>query len=400
MSSYATSSYASGPYQQAGYGSSSYGSSNYGASPYARNKSPGGHGGPPAGGSWRSGGYSGNGSGYGSSGYGSSTRSSDRSFGTSFKPMNWQSQDLPPFRKDFYKESAAVAGMSKEQVARIRSEHEIQIVSGGPAPNPICKFEDAGFSSDVVQRLYHAGFETPSPIQLQAWPIALSGRDMIGIAETGSGKTLAFLLPAVVHISAQERVRPDDGPVALILAPTRELVEQIKDESVKFALRMRTGVAYGGAPRRTQSHMLQSGCEIVAACPGRLIDFLERGIVNMRRVTYLVLDEADRMLDMGFEPQIRKIVSQIRPDRQTLMFSATWPKEVQGLARDLCREDPVHVTIGSTDLKASHNVEQIVEVCPVIFRCLVLLMSRWRPPLDRMDNASLSDRKYVSLYRG
>eukprot|EP01056_Protomagalhaensia_sp_Gyna25_P000975 Protomagalhaensia_sp_Gyna_25__974@NODE_1470_length_1808_cov_68_283211_g1190_i0_p1_GENE_NODE_1470_length_1808_cov_68_283211_g1190_i0NODE_1470_length_1808_cov_68_283211_g1190_i0_p1_ORF_typecomplete_len542_score84_16DEAD/PF00270_29/4_4e53DEAD/PF00270_29/2_5e03Helicase_C/PF00271_31/2_4e03Helicase_C/PF00271_31/2_2e31ResIII/PF04851_15/2_6e11ResIII/PF04851_15/5_6e02ERCC3_RAD25_C/PF16203_5/6_5e11AAA_19/PF13245_6/0_0024AAA_19/PF13245_6/63UTP25/PF06862_12/0_0007GRP/PF07172_11/6_5e02GRP/PF07172_11/0_0018Fl len=340
MSSYATSSYASGPYQQAGYG----------PSPHSRSRSPGG---------WRSG--------YG--GYSSSTRGSDRppydrtAFGSNVKPVsNWQ--DMPPFRKDFYKESPNVANLSKDQIAKILQEHEIQIVSGGPAPNPIVKFEDAGFSQEIVQRLYAAGFESPSPIQLQAWPIALSGRDMIGIAETGSGKTLAFLLPAVVHIQAQDKVRPDEGPVALILAPTRELVEQIKDEANKFTGRMRTGVAYGGAPRRTQSSMLQSGCEIVAACPGRLIDFLERNTVSMRRVTYLVLDEADRMLDMGFEPQIRRIVGQIRPDRQTLMFSATWPKEVQGLARDLCREDPVHVTIGSTDLKASHNVEQIVEVCP------------------------------------
>jgi ATP-dependent RNA helicase DDX5/DBP2 len=187
---------------------------------------------------------------------------------------------------------------------------------------------------------------------------------MIGIAETGSGKTLGFILPAVVHIQKQERLFPGEGPICLILAPTRELVEQIKEESVKFALRLRTGVAYGGAPRRAQTHMLRSGCEIVAACPGRLIDFMERDIMNLRRVTYLVLDEADRMLDMGFEPQIRKIVANIRNDRQTLMFSATWPKEVQQLARDLCKEDPAFVKIGSAELKANNNVTQVVEVVP------------------------------------
>lgn len=171
---------------------------------------------------------------------------------------------------------------------------------------------------------------------------------MIGIAETGSGKTLAFLLPGIVHINAQPLLRPGDGPIVLILAPTRELVEQIKQEASRFgsSSQIKHAVAYGGVPRRPQIQELRHGVEIVIACPGRLIDFLESNVTNLRRVTYLVLDEADRMLDMGFEPQIRKIVSQIRPDRQTLMWSATWPKEVQSLARDLCREDPVHINIG------------------------------------------------------
>merc|ERR1712224_355120 len=102
--------------------------------------------------------------------------------------------------------------------------------------------------------------------------------------------------------------------------------------------------------------------EICIATPGRLLDFLDQGVTNLKRVTYLVLDEADRMLDMGFEPQIRKIVSQVRPDRQTLMWSATWPKEVQRLARELCKEDPVHINIGSIELKASHNIKQYVEL--------------------------------------
>ena len=123
--------------------------------------------------------------------------------------------------------------------------------------------------------------------------------------------------------------------------------------------------AYGGVPKRPQIQELQRGAEICIACPGRLIDFLESNITNLRRVTYLVLDEADRMLDMGFEPQIRKIVSQIRPDRQTLMWSATWPKEVQNLARDLCKEEPVHINVGSLDLKACHNIRQEVFVLQV-----------------------------------
>ena len=125
-----------------------------------------------------------------------------------------------------------------------------------------------------------------------------------------------------------------DGPIALVLAPTRELAVQIQQECSKFGAnsRIRNTAIYGGAPKGPQIRDLQRGVEIVIATPGRLIDMLESLKTNLRRVTYLVLDEADRMLDMGFEPQIRKIISQIRPDRQTLMFSATWPKDVQKLA--------------------------------------------------------------------
>merc|ERR1719450_1358990 len=120
--------------------------------------------------------------------------------------------------------------------------------------------------------------------------------------------------------------------------------------------------AYGGAARRQQQDDLREGVEIVIATPGRLIDFLDCGDTNLKRVTYLVLDEADRMLDMGFEPQVRKIASQCRPDRQTLMWSATWPKEVQRLARDICKEDPVHINVGSLDLRTAHTIRQYVEV--------------------------------------
>lgn len=127
---------------------------------------------------------------------------------------------------------------------------------------------------------------------------------------------------------------PGDGPIVLVLAPTRELAVQIHEECVKFGSnsKIRNTAIYGGAPKGAQIRDLQRGVEIVIATPGRLIDMLETNKTNLRRVTYLVMDEADRMLDMGFEPQIRKIVGQIRPDRQTLMFSATWPKEVQRLA--------------------------------------------------------------------
>lgn len=194
--------------------------------------------------------------------------------------------------------------------------------------------------------------------------MAMSGRDMVGIAATGSGKTLAYILPAIVHINAQSPVRKGDGPVALILAPTRELAMQIHAEANKFGkyAQIRSTCIYGGAPKGPQTRELSAGVEICIATPGRLLDMLNENRTNLRRVTYLVMDEADRMLDMGFEPQIRKIIDQIRPDRQTLMWSATWPKEVQGLACDFLK-DFIQVNIGSMDISANVRVAQHILIC-------------------------------------
>merc|ERR1740130_2371747 len=152
--------------------------------------------------------------------------------------------------------------------------------------------------------------------------------------------------------------------MAVVLAPTRELAMQIHAEVTKFTRGsdIRTTAVFGGVPKHRQSADLRRGSEIVIATPGRLLDFLENGQTDLSRVTYLVLDEADRMLDMGFEPQIRKIVSQIRPDRQTLLWSATWPKEIQRMARDFCKEDPVRVTIGSEELTTNPKIAQQIEV--------------------------------------
>merc|ERR1719291_401044 len=254
--------------------------------------------------------------------------------------------------------------MPPQEADRIRRAKNITIVAGHNIPKPVRTFEEASFPEYVLQEVQRAGFREPTPIQIQGWPIALSGRDMVGIAETGSGKTLAFLLPAIVNINAQPYLSRGDGPIVLVMAPTRELANQIKEECDRFgkSSKIKNTCCYGGMPRRAQQSDLREGVEIVIATPGRLIDFLDNGDTNLKRVTYLVLDEADRMLDMGFEPQVRKITSQVRPDRQTLMWSATWPKEVQRLARDICREDPVHINVGSLDLRTAHTIRQYVEV--------------------------------------
>ncbi|KAK9278514.1 hypothetical protein L1049_028081 [Liquidambar formosana] len=252
--------------------------------------------------------------------------------------------------------------MSEQEVRLYRARRDIT-VEGLDVPKPIRMFQEACFPDYCLEVIAKLGFVEPTPIQSQGWPMALKGRDLIGIAETGSGKTLAYLLPALVHVSAQPRLVHGEGPIVLVLAPTRELAVQIQEEAVKFGSRanIRSTCIYGGAPKGPQIRDLQRGVEIVIATPGRLIDMLEAQHTNLRRVTYLVLDEADRMLDMGFEPQIRKIVSQIRPDRQTLYWSATWPREVEALARQFLR-NPYKVIIGSPDLKANHSINQVVEV--------------------------------------
>ncbi|CCK71990.1 DEAD-box ATP-dependent RNA helicase DBP2 KNAG_0I02050 [Huiozyma naganishii CBS 8797] len=277
---------------------------------------------------------------------------------------NWDVEmaNLPAFEKNFYVEHETVRDRSDAEVEAFRKENQMTI-TGHDIPKPITTFDEAGFPDYVLTEVKAEGFDKPTGIQCQGWPMALSGRDMVGIAATGSGKTLSYCLPGIVHINAQALLQPGDGPIVLVLAPTRELAVQIQKECSKFghSSRIRNTCVYGGVPRGQQIRDLNRGSEIVIATPGRLIDMLELGKTNLKRVTYLVLDEADRMLDMGFEPQIRKIVDQIRPDRQTLMWSATWPKEVKQLAADYL-SDPIQVQIGSLELAASHTITQRVEV--------------------------------------
>ncbi|GLA66447.1 ATP-dependent RNA helicase dbp2 [Aspergillus tubingensis] len=322
----------------------------------------GGGGGGYGGGGYGGGGYGGGG--YGGRGGGAGGAGGDRmsNLGSGLKKQEWDLDSLPKFEKSFYKEHADVAERSQRDVDEFRKKHEMA-VQGRNVPRPVETFDEAGFPQYVLSEVKAQGFDRPTAIQSQGWPMALSGRDVVGIAETGSGKTLTYCLPAIVHINAQPLLAPGDGPIVLILAPTRELAVQIQAEISKFgkSSRIRNTCVYGGVPKGPQIRDLSRGVEVCIATPGRLIDMLEAGRTNLRRVTYLVLDEADRMLDMGFEPQIRKIISQIRPDRQTCMWSATWPKEVRQLASDFLN-DYIQVNIGSMDLSANHRITQIVEV--------------------------------------
>jgi len=284
--------------------------------------------------------------------------------GQNLKQVSWQDESLVTIQKNFYNEHPTVAALSEDQVNAQLKGLNAHVEGKKPHPKPVLTWDHLALPEGLLGSIRTAGFERPSPIQSIGWPVALSGRDMVGIAQTGSGKTLAYVLPAVMHISAQPALRPGDGPVGLVLAPTRELANQILTEMNKYTMStgLRCSAVFGGVSRYGQASDLRRGVEILVATPGRLLDFLEAGVTNLKRVSYLCLDEADRMLDMGFEPQIRKIVSQIRPDRQTLMWSATWPKEIQRLARDFCREDPVKLTIGSEELSINPDITQQIEV--------------------------------------
>ncbi|GAB2259125.1 hypothetical protein Droror1_Dr00027265 [Drosera rotundifolia] len=255
--------------------------------------------------------------------------------------------------------SGAGAGLSAEAYRR---RHEISIV-GDCSPSPFMSFDATGFPQEILKQVHQAGFSAPTPIQAQSWPISLQGRDIVAVAKTGSGKTLGYLIPGFI-ILKRACNDPKMGPTVLVLSPTRELATQIQDEASKFGgpSRISCTCLYGGAPKGPQLKDLDKGVDIVVATPGRLNDILEMKRVSLHQVSYLVLDEADRMLDMGFEPQIRKIVNEIPTRRQTLMFTATWPKEVRRIAADLLVK-PIQVNIGNVDeLVANKSITQHVEV--------------------------------------
>ncbi|XP_062981871.1 probable ATP-dependent RNA helicase DDX43 [Elgaria multicarinata webbii] len=287
-----------------------------------------------------------------------------------YEIMKWA--DLPPIEKYFYKESPKIASMSQEEADRWRKENnnitcnDLKDGEKRCIPNPICKFEDAfKHYPDVMANIRKVGFQKPTPIQSQAWPIILQGFDLIGIAQTGTGKTLAYIMPGFIHLDLQPIPREKrGGPGMLVLTPTRELALQVEAECSKYSYKgIKSICIYGGGDRKGQISMVTKGVDIVIATPGRLNDLQMNNFINLRSITYLVLDEADRMLDMGFEPQIMKILLDIRPDRQTVMTSATWPDGVRRLAKTYLKE-PMIVYVGTLDLAAVNTIEQKIVIIP------------------------------------
>ncbi|XP_062613168.1 probable ATP-dependent RNA helicase DDX23, partial [Saccostrea cucullata] len=283
----------------------------------------------------------------------------------------------------------SLAEMTERDWRIFKEDYNISC-KGGRIPNPMRNWKESGLlDKEILDVIEQVGYKEPTPIQRQAIPIGLQNRDIIGVAETGSGKTAAFLLPLLKWITSLPKIERfddyDQGPYAIILAPTRELAQQIEEETIKFAkhLNLKTVAIIGGISREEQGFKLRQGCEIVIATPGRLIDVLENRYLVLAQCTYVVMDEADRMIDMGFEPDVQKIleylpVSNQKPDtedaeevekmlqnytskkkyRQTVMFTATMPPAVERLARSYLRR-PAVVYIGSVG-KPTERTEQIV----------------------------------------
>ncbi|KAI2641814.1 DEAD-domain-containing protein [Hypomontagnella submonticulosa] len=262
--------------------------------------------------------------------------------------------------------------------------------SGHDVPEPVLTFSNPPLDDHLIRNIELAHYKVPTPVQKYSIPIVMGGRDLMACAQTGSGKTGGFLFPILsqAFLTGPSPVpvgAPGGGygrqrkayPTSLILAPTRELVSQIYDEARKFAYRswVRPCVVYGGADIGSQLRQIERGCDLLVATPGRLVDLIERGRISLQNIKYLVLDEADRMLDMGFEPQIRRIVEgEDMPgvqSRQTLMFSATFPRDIQMLARDFLK-DYVFLSVGRVG-STSENITQKVEYVEDVDKRSVLL---------------------------
>ncbi|KAH0372433.1 ATP-dependent RNA helicase DBP3, partial [Aureobasidium melanogenum] len=274
----------------------------------------------------------------------------------------------PAAATDGYTEHPGLTALPQSEIDAFIAEKFITVTDeakASPAYRPITSFDYVPIT-DKAQRAPFANFKTPSPIQAAAWPYLYAGRDVIGVAETGSGKTMGFGVPCIRYISSLSAKEQKKGIKACIVSPTRELAVQIQEQLVKLAepAGLKTVCVYGGVNKDQQRATL-TGAHIVVATPGRLNDFVSEGSIDLSNVTYAVLDEADRMLDKGFEEEVRKILGSCAPTgRQTLMFTATWPPSVRELAATFMKK-PVRINIGENttgELRANTRIVQEVEV--------------------------------------
>ncbi|KAM9386291.1 putative ATP-dependent RNA helicase DDX59 [Pholidichthys leucotaenia] len=258
-----------------------------------------------------------------------------------------------------YREDMFISSLTDEQVQRIKQELGID-AQGRDVRRPIIEFEHCGFPTTLSGNLKKAGYNTPTPVQMQMVPVGLVGRDVITSADTGSGKTVAFLLPVVIR-ALEKPTHSVGSPMALILTPTRELAIQIERQAKELVMglpNMRTALLVGGMPLPPQLHRLKSTIQIVIATPGRLIEILKQKALQINKVTAVVVDEVDTMLKMGFQQQVLEVLEQVPEERQTLLVSATIPKGTEELAVRLVR-DPVRITIGEKNQPCT-NVRQIM----------------------------------------
>ena len=281
------------------------------------------------------------------------------------KPVDHSKMNYDYFNKNIYIESPEISKLTPEEVIEIRKSHGQILVKGTSIPKPILSFSQCGLSSTILDVLNSKKITEPFPIQMQAIPTIMSGRDVLAISETGSGKTLAYVLPMLRHvqyrINTSKILKLGRPPIALIMVPTRELAVQIYEEIRNFTrfLDIGTCCIYGGSALGAQINEMKGGTDIVVATPARFIEILclnNGKVTNLSRITFVVLDEADRMFDLGFEPQISKIIRNIRPQKQILMFSATFPKNIQIMAKKYLKK-PVEILVGLKG-QAAKNIEQ------------------------------------------
>lgn len=258
-----------------------------------------------------------------------------------------------------YKDDPFISGLTEDQVQRVKQELGIA-TEGREVGRPIIEFEHCNFPATLCANLKKAGYEAPTPVQMQMVPVGLTGRDVIASADTGSGKTIGFLLPLVLNALERPAER-DRGPAGLILTPTRELAIQIERQAKELVVglpNMRTALLVGGMPLPPQLHRLKQSIKMIIATPGRLLEILRQGAVKLDAVRAVVVDEADTMLKMGFQQQVLEVLEQVPEEHQTLLTSATIPRPTETLAGRLTR-DAVRIAIGERNLPCA-NVRQIL----------------------------------------
>uniref|UniRef100_A0A7N0ZUF0 RNA helicase n=1 Tax=Kalanchoe fedtschenkoi TaxID=63787 RepID=A0A7N0ZUF0_KALFE len=290
-----------------------------------------------------------------------------------------------------WKPPLPIRRMSNKACDALRKQWHI-IVDGEDIPPPIKNFKDMRFPEPILERLKDKGITQPTPIQVQGLPVILSGRDMIGIAFTGSGKTLVFVLPLIM-VAYQEEVMmpiaPGEGPFGLVICPSRELAKQTFDVVEQFLESMRKYgypelrplLCIGGVDMRSQLEVVKRGVHIVVATPGRLKDLLAKKKMNLDSCRYLTLDEADRLVDLGFEDDIREVFDHFKAQRQTLLFSATMPTKIQNFAKSALVK-PVTVNVGragAANLDVIQEVEYVKQEAKIVY--LLECLQKTPPPV-------------------